>query len=82
MRKLFKGLASGLGATTFAAIIFGSSPVGASTVEKLPSASFQQPSKRLILDYGHSVQANVGQQNMDHESHASHASHASHVSGS
>jgi hypothetical protein len=81
MKNFFKGLAGSIGATALAAVIFGGSQSSASNVEKPLSPSFQQPTKRLILDYGQSVSAQVGQQNLGHESHASHASHASHVSG-
>lgn len=81
MKKFLKGLASSLGATTLAALIFGGSPAGATTVENPPSASFHQPTKRLVLDYGQSVLAKTGQQTLQgHASHMSHASHASHAS--
>jgi hypothetical protein len=80
MKNLLKGLVSSLGATTLAALIFGGSPAGATTVENPPSAVFQQPTKRLVLDYGQSVLAKGVHQTLQHESHSSHASHASHAS--
>ena len=80
MKKFLKGLVGSLGATALAALIFGGLPAGATTVENQPSAAFQQPTKRLVLDYGQSVLAKTGQQTVAHGSHVSHASHHSHYS--